>query len=115
MESEDEDLTTHFLAQENLIVVVSYSLESIEQGGALKLKALQDRAAKKGYQIIGLTASGTEAKQRINEAYNIHFEWYLCDEKALKTVVRSNPGVLELDEGTIKQKVHWNDIEDLEL
>lgn len=115
MESDDEDLTAHFLEQENLIVVVSYSLENLEQGGALKLKALQNSARKKGYQIIGLTASGTEAKQRINEAYNIDFEWYLCDEKALKTVVRSNPGILELDKGTVKQKVHWNDIDDLEL
>ena len=115
IETDDEDLTAHFLEQKNLIVVVSYSLENIEQGGALKLKALQDRAIKKGYQIIGLTASGTDAKQRINEAYNIDFEWYLCDEKALKTVVRSNPGVLELNKGTVKQKVHWNDIEDLEL
>jgi hypothetical protein len=36
-------------------------------------------------------------------------------EKALKTVVRSNPGILELDNGTVKQKVHFNDLEDLEL
>lgn len=115
IESEDEDLTDYFLSQENLIVVVSYSLESIERDGALKLKALQDEARKNNYQIIGLTASGEEAKQRINEAYKIDFDWYLCDEKALKTVVRSNPGIIELDEGTVKQKVHWNDIEDLKL
>jgi len=115
IESEDEDLTTHFLKQENLIIIVSYSLESIEQAGALKLKALQDKARKNNYQIIGLTASGEEAKNRINEAYNIDFTWYLCDEKALKTVVRANPGILELDRGLVQQKVHWNDIEDLML
>jgi len=115
IESEDEDLTTHFLEQENLIIVVSYSLESIEQQGALKLKSLEDEARKNNYQIIGLTASGQTAKMRINEAYNIDFVWYLCDEKALKTVVRSNPGILELDKGLVKQKVHWNDIEDLKL
>lgn len=115
IESEDEDLTEQFLSEENLIVVVSYSLEKIESGGAIKLKALQDRAQKQGYKIIGLTASGEDAKQRINEAYNIDFEWYLCDEKALKTVVRSNPGILELDAGTVKQKLHWNDVENLQL
>ena len=95
--------------------MVSYNLESIERAGALKLNALQDYARKNNYQIIGLTASGEEAKQRINDAYNIDFDWYLCDEKALKTVVRSNPGILELDKGTVKQKVHWNDIDDLKL
>jgi len=115
IETEDENLTEQFLAEENLIVVVSYSLEKIERDGALKLKALQDEARKNNYKIIGLTASGQEAKQRIQETYNVDFEWYLCDEKALKTVVRSNPGILELDKGTVKQKVHWNDIEDLEL
>ena len=115
IESEDEDLTDYFLSEENLIVVVSYSLEKIERDGALKLKALQDDARQNNYRIIGLTASGEEAKQRIQEAYNIDFDWYLCDEKALKTVVRSNPGIIELDNGTVMQKVHWNDIEDLEL
>jgi uncharacterized membrane protein YphA (DoxX/SURF4 family) len=115
IESDDKDLTTHFLEQDNLIVVVSYSLESMEQQGALKLKALQDLARKNNYQIIGLTASGEDAKKRINEAYNIDFKWYLCDEKALKTVVRSNPGILVLDKGLVKQKVHWNDIDKLKL
>ncbi|MFI1743593.1 BT_3928 family protein [Thalassobellus sediminis] len=116
MEStEGDDLTEQFLSEDNLIVVISYSLEHIEREGGLKLKALQEEAIKNNYKIIGLTASGEDAKQRINEAYNIDFEWYLCDEKALKTVVRANPGILELDKGTVKQKVHWNDIDDLEL
>lgn len=115
IETQDKDLTNYYLNKENLVLVISYSLENIEKGGALKLKTLQDRAKANGYEIIGLTASGQDAKDRINNAYNIDFEWFLCDEKALKTVVRSNPGVLVLDKGTIKQKVHWNDIEDLNL
>ena len=115
IESDDEDLTTHYLDQDNLIVIVSYSLEKIEADGASKLKILQDEARANNYQIIGLTASGDDTKEFINKTYNLDFEWYLCDEKALKTVVRSNPGILELDKGTVKQKVHWNDIEDLEL
>ncbi len=115
IESENEDLTEHFLNEENLIVVISYSLEKIERDGALKLKALQDKAMENGYTIIGLTASGEDAKAYINKTYKLNFEWYLCDEKALKTVVRSNPGILELDAGTVKQKVHWNDLEDLKL
>ncbi|MEC3907493.1 BT_3928 family protein [Tamlana sp. 2201CG12-4] len=115
IESTDEDLTESFLNEARLIVVISYSLEKIEKNGALKLRSLQDLAMKKGYKIIGLTASGEDAKQRIKDTYNLDFDFYLCDEKALKTVVRSNPGVLELNKGTIKQKVHWNDIELLEL
>ena len=115
IETADEDLTTYYLNEAHLLVVVSYSLEKMEKDGALKLKALQNKAYQKGYKIIGLTASGNEAKQRVKTDYNIDFKWYLCDEKALKTVVRSNPGVLELNKGTVKQKVHWNDMEALVL
>ena len=115
IETDDEDLTDQFLSEDNLIVIISYNLEKIEKEGALKLKSVTDEAVKNGYKVIGLTASGNDVKQRINEAYNLDFDWYLCDEKALKTVVRSNPGVLELDAGTVKQKLHWNDIEFLEL
>jgi hypothetical protein len=96
-------------------MIVSYSLENIEKDGAEKLKYFSDEALKKGYIVIGLTASGEEAKQNINKTYVLNFEWYLCDEKALKTVVRSNPGILELNKGTVMQKEHWNDLEDFEL
>ncbi|RED47408.1 BT_3928 family protein [Seonamhaeicola aphaedonensis] len=115
IESEEEDLTEYFLSKDNVIVIVSYSLEKIENEGAKKLKVLSEIAIKKGYTVVGLTASGKEAKQYVNRTYGLNFDWYLCDEKALKTVVRSNPGILELDKGTVMQKVHWNDIEDLEF
>ncbi|MDO7170559.1 BT_3928 family protein [Mariniflexile sp. AS56] len=115
IESDEEDLTTQFLSEDNLIIVVSYNLEKMEKAGAEKLKTMSDAAIKKGYKVIGLTASSTEAKQQIKETYGLNFDFYLCDEKALKTVVRSNPGILELDKGTVKQKVHWNDIDDLKL
>ena len=78
------------------------------------------RIAKEGLRIIpvaviGLSASGESAIANINATYGLNFEFYLCDEKALKTVVRSNPGVLELNQGTVQQKVHWNDIDNLDL
>ncbi|MFY0713030.1 DoxX family membrane protein [Seonamhaeicola sp. NFXS20] len=115
IENEEEDLTEYFLNEENIIVIVSYSLEKIEKEGAKKLKSFTETAIKNGYQVIGLTASGEDTKQKINKDYGLSFNWYLCDEKALKTIVRSNPGVLELDKGTVIQKVHWNDLEDFKL
>ena len=34
---------------------------------------------------------------------------------ALKTIIRSNPALMELQQGTIKQKLHWNDATNLKL
>ena len=51
----------------------------------------------------------------MSKEYKLNFDFYFCDETALKTIVRSNPGILELNKGTILQKLHWNDLEDLKL
>ncbi|GAA4281181.1 BT_3928 family protein [Gaetbulibacter aestuarii] len=115
IEDGDEDLTDYFLNQDSLIVVVSYSLENIEKNGAYILKGLQDRARSKGYTIIGLTSSSEAKKKQFNLKYDLDFKWYLCDEKALKTVVRANPGILELSKGVIKQKFNWHDVDKLKL
>jgi hypothetical protein len=34
---------------------------------------------------------------------------------ALKTIIRSNPSLIELQKGTIVQKLHWNDVSKLKL
>lgn len=115
IESEDEDFTEYYLNAERLLMLVSYNLETAEKEGLLKLKAISDEALQKGYTVIGLSASGEDVKNRIKQEYDLKFEFFICDEKALKTVVRSNPGALQLEKGTVQQKVHWNDIEDLEL
>ncbi|MEM9678924.1 MAG: BT_3928 family protein [Bacteroidota bacterium] len=115
IESEDEDLTTYFLEKEDLIVVAMYNITTSETDGVAKLKAFTDQAIKKGYTVIGLTSSGNEEKERIKQDYKLNFDFYLCDEKVIKTIVRANPGIVVLNKGTVLNKAHWNDIEDIEL
>lgn len=115
IETEEEDFTTYYLNEDHLIMIVMYNLDTAEKEGVVKLKAFSDEALKKGYTVIGMTASGEEAKQRMKEQYKLNFDFFLCDEKALKTVVRSSPGTLKLEKGTVIQKVHWNDLEDMDL
>ena len=47
--------------------------------------------------------------QRIQKEAEISFPFYFTDETTLKTIVRSNPGMLWLKEGTIVAKWHYND------
>jgi uncharacterized membrane protein YphA (DoxX/SURF4 family) len=104
-----------YVSVETEVIDESYNLDTAEKEGLQKLKSLSQKAQSKGYTVIGLSASGKNAIANINKTYDLGFEFYLCDEKALKTVVRSNPGVLELNQGTVQQKVHWNDIDNLDL
>jgi uncharacterized membrane protein YphA (DoxX/SURF4 family)/peroxiredoxin len=115
IESNDEDFTQQFLEEEKLVIIVSYSLEKSEAEGMQQLKAMADEAKSKGYNVIGLTASGDAKKNEVKATYDLDFDFYLCDEKVLKTIVRSNPGVIVLEKGTVTQKEHWNNLDDLEF
>ena len=115
IESDNENLTETYLAKDKLLIIVSYDLNTASIDGLKKLKEFTDDAISKGYTVIGLSASGIIDKNRIKSNYGFNFEFYLCDEKVLKTIVRSNPGILHLNKGTVIQKAHWNDIEDILL
>ena len=48
-----------------------------------------------------------------NKLNNLPFDFYTCDETALKTVVRSNPGAIVLKKGNVIDKKHYKDFSDL--
>ncbi len=115
IERDGEDYTESMLQEEKLIMIVTYDLEKAEVNGLKKLKTMADEAGKKGFNVIGLTASGEDIQQEIKTEYDLNFDFYFCDETALKTIVRSNPGILKLNKGTVIQKLHWKDLDDLNL
>lgn len=115
IEKGTEDVTEEILTADKVLLIVAYNLRNTEKEGYAAVKKLSDEALKKGYKVVGLTASGEEATNELTSRYNLNFEFYRADETLLKTIVRSNPGFLTLEEGTITQKVHWFDAEEIKL
>lgn len=115
IESDDEDLTSHFLEKDKLVIIAMYDITNAESEGVIKLKSFSDRAIENGYTVIGLTSSGLDDKMRLKQTYNLKFDFYLCDEKVIKTIVRANPGIVVLNKGTVINKAHWNDLEAIPL
>ena len=76
---------------------------------------MSHNAIQKGYKVIGLTASGAGLQDDLKKEFDLNFDFYQTDETALKTIVRSNPGFLIFEKGTIIQKKHWFDASDIEL
>ncbi|MFC5044271.1 BT_3928 family protein [Aquimarina hainanensis] len=113
IEKEGVDHTATFLAKDRLLIVVAYNLSKSEAPGFAQIKKITDKALSEGYTVIGLTASVPEAINRVKEKHQLDFDFYSTDETALKTIVRSNPGIITLNKGTITDKLHWNDVEDL--
>ena len=115
IEQEGEDFTELLMAENKLLVVVAYDMAKSEYDAFEEIKEVTDRALEKGYKVIGISASNANWTNKIIKEYQLQFEFYFTDETALKTIVRSNPAILTLESGTITQKVHYNDIEDLEI
>ncbi len=115
IEKDGVDVTEEILNKEKLLLIVAYNLNKTEIQGFIDIKKITDQALEKGYTVIGLTSSGDRQKQQITEKFDLKFEFYLSDETALKTIVRSNPGILTLNRGTVTQKKHWFDASELQL
>ncbi|MDY8134370.1 BT_3928 family protein [Aquimarina sp. 2201CG5-10] len=115
IEKGDIDYTSEFLQRENLILIVMYNLSKSEAEGLHKIKETTDKAISLGYDVIGLTASTPKDVSQLQQQYDLDFEFYTADETALKTILRSNPGIVQLSKGTIVDKLHWNDASKLKL
>lgn len=115
IEKDDQDYTTTFLEKENLVIVVAYNLSKTETEAYFNIRNSTEEAIRKGYTVIGLTSSSPEVNETFVKDYKLPFDFYFTDETALKTIIRANPGIMTLNKGTILQKLHWNDAEQLEL
>jgi len=107
------DMAEDLLMEENLVMVIAYDLAKSNFGVYQDIKGVTDAAISKGYKVIGMSASNEAMSSRVIEKFELDFPFYFTDETTLKTIVRSNPGVLVLQKGTIKQKVHYNDLDEL--
>ncbi|HUH45696.1 MAG TPA: BT_3928 family protein [Arenibacter sp.] len=110
IEREGEDFTESMLQEPKLVMVIAYDLRKSNFAPFGRLRQVTDEAIKNGYKVIGMSASDTEYTEKIAKDYKLAFDFYFTDETTLKTIVRSNPGVLVLEKGTILQKVHYKDM-----
>ena len=115
IERDGTDYTTQMLEEEHLLVVIAYNLNVAQNDGFIAIKEATDSALEKGYTVIGISASSTPETEKLAAKYDLDFKFYFCDMTALKTIIRSNPSIIRLEKGTILQKLHFNDVDQLKL
>jgi len=115
IEQEGVDFAEELLNEPKLMMVVAYDLRKSNFNAFPELKTSIDHAKDNGYRIIGMSASNNDQTDKLIKDYDLDLQFYFTDETTLKTIVRSNPGVLLLEKGTIMQKVHFNDITELKI
>lgn len=82
-----------------------------------KVNPLMENVIKQGGKVYAAAGgAGTEKIDAFKEAIGSPYEWYEADEILLKTIIRSNPGVVHIKAGTVMNMWHINSLpKDLKL
>ena len=115
LEDAQADLAPELLQEEKVMLVIVYNLEKVDVNGFPAIKEMTTKAIKKGYTVYGVSASFSDELILAKEKYNLPFDFLFCDETTLKTMIRANPGIVILDKGTVVEKKHWGDIDEIKL
>ena len=115
LELDGEDQTDMVLSKEKTLLIVAYDLEKANVAGLQKINDLYKKANAKGYYVAILTGSSADAITDVKKKYGFTFDALFCDATALKTIERANPSFVLLNQGTVTQKVHYNDSNDLKF
>jgi uncharacterized membrane protein YphA (DoxX/SURF4 family) len=90
-------------------------LEDKEKVEHLKeISGMASQLEKNGIRPIIITSSSAEEIESLRHETRLAIPFYYMDETPLKTMIRSDPGLLYLENGTIKGKWHHNDVPDFE-
>jgi len=108
---EGDDITEEVLADTSYVfLLVSPHLETADDSRLDLINELYEYSEEQGYAFYGLTASNEKAIARWRDRTGAEYPFCLVDEITLKTIIRSNPGLLLLKNGTVTGKWSHNNL-----
>ena len=111
-----DDLTEYFITKEEFwFMVVAHNLHRTNSRAFdRKITPLAADAAKHGYDLIVLTGSTLDDVDDFRHTHQTPYDFYLSDDIELKTIIRSNPGLLLMKGGVVIEKWPHRRIPDFE-
>lgn len=109
----DEDETADIMSDtsSDLYMITAYDLTKSKDKGVRRALAFANKALESGARAIIVTASSEANCATFIEKYkatNILF--YSADDKAIKTILRSNPGIIKIRMGRVADKWSWRSL-----
>ena len=109
LDEEGNDVTENILTTENLLMFTSHDLTRVTEKEWEKIRKITEAAEKQGFTVIWTVADEPEYVEKLREKYDFLYEVYYADELEIKPIVRSNPGLIWLDNGLVKDK--WSSVD----
>lgn len=104
------DITADILSDSGYVfLMLSPSLEDMSTWYLSNFEDVNNYADYGGYKFYCVTSSTTDEILRWSKENVINFKFCTMDERAIKTIVRSNPGMILLKDGVVINK--WANVE----
>lgn len=108
--SSQQDLTEFYLKDTTLtFIVINYDLEKSDHSHQGELNRLANWAKRNQFRFIGLTSTSGDPLKKYQDLMHPNYEILFSDQTTLKTIIRSNPGLILLSKGTVIGK--WASID----
>ena len=108
-----EDITEQVLNDEGYtFLLVAPWLEKADDSQLDLINQIYEYAKEYDYHFYGLTSSGSEGIEQWRDMTGAEYPFCLTDGTVLKTIIRSNPGLLLLKDGVIINKWSHNRLPD---
>ncbi len=89
-------------------LLICYDLEKTEKDAFGKINDLATLCKQDHIKFIALTGSTKEQVEQFKKEVNTTIDFYSTDGTVLKTMVRSNPGLMLLKGGTVQDMWHYH-------
>ncbi|GIV27073.1 MAG: hypothetical protein KatS3mg027_0887 [Bacteroidia bacterium] len=110
---EEENITDSLLNNPNYqFWIICYDLKktNTDEETVAKLKDLQTLAQKDKVPVVIITSSGKDDIETFKQKTGLNFTFLNADGIVLKTMIRSNPGIMLVKHATIVDYWHYNDL-----
>ncbi len=104
LDEDGNDVTDLVLNTENLLMFTSHDLSKVTEKEWEKMRQITEAAGAKDFVVLWTVAAEPEEVEQLRAKYDFVYDVYFADELEIKTIVRSNPGLIWLDNGLVKDK-----------
>ena len=109
--TEDGDITDEVLSKEGYtFLLISPHLENANDSYFDRINQVYEYCQDNDYPFYCLTASTDKARNRWRDMTGAEYPFCTTDETTLKTMIRSNPGLMLLRQGTVIRKWSHNSL-----
>ncbi len=111
MDTDEGDLTEMVLTDTSYtFLFISYDLKLADKSKSKEFNDIYNYAEKHNYGFYAMTSSVQEDIDKYIKKDKAEFPFVLSDKITLKTIVRSNPGLVLIKDGKILNKWHYRNL-----